>query len=164
MAIIDMHSLGLWDKFIKKNQILLTTTVINEATHYPRAGEVFPISLQPYIDDGKIREIMISAGQIKDVLDKVGVQVFEGLHDGEKECLAYVYGEKGVEFKFCTSDKVAVIAVVLLGHSDHLISLENLLRSCGLTPPIGFSDHHSEKRLRQYIKEGKAQRLREVDL
>jgi hypothetical protein len=56
----------------------------------------------------------------------------EGLHPGELEAIAILKKNPDESLRFCTADKVAIYALVLLNLEERLVSLEAVLREVGL--------------------------------
>ncbi len=77
------------------------------------------------------------------------------LDPGETESLIIL--ERIPELIFCTFDYAAIIAVVLLGMANRVISFETVLKKCGLSRRL--QRKHSEERFKRIIETAQLMRV-----
>lgn len=87
------------------------------------------INLQPYLAQAKIDVLDCEAPEVAQVRNQCCK--FAELHPGELESLA-ILNRTGEDAVFCTADRGAIRAAVMLDLAEKLVSLEELLRRSNL--------------------------------
>jgi hypothetical protein len=78
----------------------------------------------------------------------------DSVHEGELEALTVLRLWQGSRPRFCTADRLATVALCLLGLADAAISLEALLRDIGLSRDVGRR-WFSEAAMQSWLDEGR---------
>jgi len=136
---------------VEKADVSVASTVVGEADHYfdPVTGEKRRIDLQPYISSGKL------AVEQGDAVEMTRIQStcrrHLELHIGEVESIAVV-AANGV--KFCTAERAATKALVLLDLGHLAVSFEELLRRHGTAPKSKLKPHFLKSSMAKWLKEG----------
>lgn len=153
MVIIDAHHWGVWDKLVKRVQLVLPATIAGEAQFYKdKDGIRREIKLKKLIDNGVIDVKTISAAAVNKTTSKFDTVFAEGIHAGEKEALALIDHDITGECLFCSTDFAALKALAMLGYSDRGISLEKALDQLGLRQNL--PERGREEFFRAAITEG----------
>lgn len=135
----------MWETFISRVEVIVPATVArDEALFYSAAegGIPSPINLPLLIKDKKIKEAIATAEEMA-ALETIFDRVFiKGLDPGEAEAIALLYNGSIGDPKFCTADKAALQALAMINRRDLGISMEKILKECGLQKTIGsqFTD------------------------
>jgi hypothetical protein len=79
------------------------------------------------------------------------------LHDGEVEAIAILYADQSDGLLFCTSDKVPIRVLAMLGLSDSGVSFEEVLKTSGLSKPLPHE--YRTAYFDRYIVEGQTARI-----
>ncbi|UCG43326.1 MAG: hypothetical protein JSU73_01535, partial [candidate division WOR-3 bacterium] len=108
--------------------------------------------LQPYVDGGQIDIIDCEATELDPV--RAVSPLFARLDQGEIESLAVML-RPGQEVRFCTADKGAIRAAVMLGLVERAVSLEELLKQVGLSRDFSGRDdwQFSERRFQKAVRQ-----------
>jgi len=147
---IELHVMGIWDKFVASNQVILPSSVFQEASFYKdRKGRRHPTNLNRDLKDGKIQRRQATAIEIGSIQGRFDQALGPSLGLGELEGLAILQREKTPHMKFCTADAAAWWATVLLDLGDRLISCEEALKQSGLMRSV--HNKLSEKRFREKL-------------
>jgi hypothetical protein len=153
-VIIHACELGVWDRLVSINEITLAATIRRDETLYyyrPKTGEKVYLNLTT---DSRIQELSIEAESVDRIRRSLPRSI--DLHEGELESLAIICA--GPEkYRFCTADRAAIQALVLLDHAEQGLSFEKLLAGCGLTRKV--DPEYSEARFRWCIKQAAIERV-----
>ena len=151
-VIIDLHTLGLFEKIKKAYDICLTRNVFEEARYYRKDG------LEIDID---IKDVTIIIENIDlESLRKVHREAKEarlGIDPGESTSIAYLT-QTEEEITFCTCDQAAIKLISYMELERKSISLEKALQKAGYNEKKLYP-RHLEKIFKAYVKEGKALRI-----
>ena len=130
-VVIRLFELGIWDKLVTGTRITLAQQVFDQAQHYyePETMARKCINLQPYLDEARIDVLDCEAQEVAPVRSQCCK--FADLHPGELESLA-ILNRTGNDALFCTADRGAIRAAVMLDLTEKVISLEQLLQRVGL--------------------------------
>lgn len=159
-VIITAHEFDVWNALLQEADVAVTSIIAhNEALFFDRkTGSVpAPINLATLISQGVIPEISASVSDIKRVRTVFDEELNMALHDGEVEALAILYADESDSFLFCTSDKVAIRVLAMLGLSDSGVSFEEVLRTSGLLKSL--PPEYSTEYFNRYIAEGQTARI-----
>jgi hypothetical protein len=128
-VVIEAFRLGLWDALVARTEVHVARTIIGEANFYPDplTGQDRRIDLQSYIDQGKVTVLDPDEEALAQVSNTC--RRWLELHDGERSSLATLI-RLGGEYRFCTGDKAAIQALVLL----ELSGQSRVLRGRGMKP------------------------------
>ena len=146
-VIIDLHTLGLFEKISKAYDICLTRNVFEEARYYRKDG------LEIDID---IKDVTIIENIDLESLRKVHREAKEarlGIDPGESTSIAYLI-QAEEEITFCTCDQAAIKLISYMELERKSISLEKALQNAGYHEKKLYP-RHLEKTFKAYIKEGK---------
>ena len=150
-VVIDLHSLGLFEKINKAYDIYLTRNVFEEARYYKKDG------LKIEID---VKDITIIENIDLESLKKVQREAKEarlGIDAGEAMSIAYLT-QTEEEITFCTCDLAAIKLISYMELDQKSISLEKALRSAGYHEKKLYP-RHLEKTFKAAVKEGKTLRI-----
>lgn len=155
-VIIDLHRLGVWDQVVKRNQVSIPSIVLREEAFYYDDEQGIRHEIDIIKDAGTaFQEISATAVGMRDFIERFDSDVQEELHNGELEALTILQGDRDI--LFCTSDKMAIKAIAIMGSSSQGISLEELLTACGISKKLGYK--HTKEYFRKYISEGSLIRI-----
>ena len=144
-AVLELHRRDAWSALIQRRTIVVPSIVAyNESFYYERASQTIIIDLPLLIAGGKIQELEATPSEMRSVAAEFDRVFVEGLHPGELEALAILRKDLDDSLRFCTADKVAIYAIVLLNLEERIVSLEAVLREVGLSRPLSpeFMDAH----------------------
>jgi hypothetical protein len=149
-VVIELFRLGIWDRLLGAVPVSLASTVVDEAGHYydPDTGAKRIIDLQPYISDGRVT---VENGDVAEIVRIRDACKLLELHIGELESMAVV---ASADCHFCTADRAAAKAMVLLDLSEKALSLEGLLKRHGVQPKRKPRPHFSQAQMKSWLKEG----------
>ena len=130
-VVIGLFEIGIWEKLVDRTRVTLSQQVLDEAQHYYDSETMARkcINLQPYVDEAKIDVLACDAQEVAPVRSQCCK--FAILHPGELESLA-ILNRIGSDALFCTADRGAIRAAVMLDLAERVISLEELLVRVGL--------------------------------
>ena len=151
-VIMDLHTLGLFEKITKAYEVSVTRTVVDEAQYFKRGGNKHKIDIGgsvTVIDDVDIeslKEIQVEAKESQ-----------LGIDPGELESIAYL---STVEEKvtFCTCDKAAIKLISYMKLETKSISVEKAVKEAGYHEKNLFP-RHFEKMFKECVEDGKARRV-----
>lgn len=150
-VLIDLHSLGLFQRICKSYHVHLTRKVLEEVPFYKKQGAKYKIDISA---DVTIIEIGIeSLGKVQNEAKEARL----GIDPGESASIAYI-DETDKEITFCTCDKAALKLISYMNLEERSISVENALRNAGYREK-NLYPRHLEKSFKECIKEGKALRI-----
>ncbi|MBM4310825.1 MAG: hypothetical protein FJ119_07755 [Deltaproteobacteria bacterium] len=153
--IIELYKLGVWGHLISRVEVIVPATVArDEAFFYSNTegGIPSPINLPELIKTGAIKEAIATVEEMA-ALENVFDTVFiKGLDAGEAEAIALLYSGSIGEPKFCTADKAAIQALAMISRRDLCISMELILRDCGLQQNV--DSQFKEAFLKQWLDKG----------
>ena len=146
-VIIDLHTLGLFQKVSKAYDICLTRNVFEEARYYRKDG------LEIDID---IKDVTIIENIDLESLRKVHKEAKEarlGIDPGESTSIAYLI-QAEEEITFCTCDHAAIKLISYMELERKSINLEKALQNAGYHEKKLYP-RHLEKTFKAAVKEGK---------
>ena len=138
-VIIEAYALDVWNKLLDKIKAVVPSSVVQDEAFYfdkKKSGKRLAIDLNKFIDSGRILEVAATAIELQNLRKIFDDLTLEGLDPGELEALALLNSGRLKGAIFCTADKAAIRALALMGHFESGISMEELLRICGLQKPL----------------------------
>lgn len=139
-VVIEAHRVDVWGHLQELEAVAVPSIVAREeALFYSLECQAVPkaIHLPRLIQEGKILELHGMPEEL-DAVSQIFNRVFlEGLHEGEMEALALVLGGR-FDLKMCSGDKMAIQALSMVGRGDDGVSLQEVLRTRGLTRPLEY--------------------------
>ncbi len=153
--LIELHRLGIWEWAVRRAELVIPSIVVEQEAEFwdSEDGERKPIRLEPLIKQGKIRKAEADNEQMRDTAALFDPSLVDSVDPGELEALSILRSWEGSERpSFCTGDRLATIALCLLGFSSLAVSLEELLQRVGLTarPRPQFC----QDKMRRWVWEG----------
>jgi len=151
-VVIDLHSLGLFEKICRAYDVYVTQEVYEEATYFKKGGSKNPINIA-----GKV--IVIKDVELEG-LEKIEKEAKEArlvIDPGESTSIAYIY-QTDERMTFCSCDKAAIKLISYMELEQKAISLEKALRSAGYHGKKLYP-RHFEKTFKAAVNEGKALRI-----
>lgn len=151
-VVIDLHTLGVFDRISKGFAIHITKTVLEEVQYFKSGGKKTRI----HIDDcvTVIEDVALSNLQ---TVREEAKEARLGIDPGELESIACLTQEEE-NLIFCTCDQAAIKLLSFMNLDGRSISLEKALRSTGYQRR-NLYPRHLEKTFSEYIREGKALRI-----
>ncbi len=115
--IIDLHTLGLFEKINKSYDIFLTKAVFEEAIYYKKGGKRIDINIKnaTIIDDVDLESLR--------KVQKEAKEARLGIDPGESMSIAYLF-QTEEEIIFCSCDKAAIKLISYMQLEKKSISLE----------------------------------------
>jgi hypothetical protein len=134
--IILLFQHDLWNEVVKRCELILSETVIEEADFFVDSNGVeHGIDLQPDIQAGRIRVVAIMATEVAAFRAQFDPVYVQKLDDGETESLAYCLRE-GEPYRLCSSDAIVFKVMSVVDRSEQGVSLEEVLQAIGLARPL----------------------------
>lgn len=159
-VIIAAYELDVWNALLQETDVAVTSIIAHdEAQFFDSKIDAVPasINLTALINQGVIPEISASVSDIERVRTVFDKELNLDLHDGEVEAIAIIYADESDSFLFCTSDKIAIRVLAMLGLSDNGISFEEVLESIGLRKSL--PPEYRKEYFERYIAEGQTDRI-----
>jgi hypothetical protein len=129
--VIHLFELEVWDQIIKRFDVVLAQTVVDESDHYRDDEFAIEIDLQPYIDSGRVTVRELKPSQVEAYCNRFDASYIEKLDPGEAESLCLLEDDPGS--LICSADKIVWRVLGNLGMGERGISLEEMLGRAGLT-------------------------------
>ena len=134
-VVIVLCKLGLWGLVQEKCEVLLARTIFDEPFFYVNdLGDKVYFSLEEDLNAGRLKVFDVPPAEVIAFTSQ-----FSGLYKidaGEAEALTFLFKAKE-EHYICSADKVVFRILGSLMKGDQGLSLEHILRRCGLTKKIG---------------------------
>jgi hypothetical protein len=157
--VIRLHQLGLWDSVVERAELVLPEIIArNEAQYWTAEDGRRHIDLSSQERQKSIRIIDVDATELAATQAIFDASIRDSVHDGEMEALTVIRSWEGPLPRFCTADRLATIALCLLGFAETAVSLEKLLEHVGLGRTIG-PKWYRESAMQEWLKEGRARRI-----
>ena len=151
--ILELFRLGLWEVVIAKCDLTICRTVVEEARWASGESEDICIDLEAYEHDHRIRIEDVPLSRVKAFHDRFDLSYKALVHDGEKETLAFLWGESD-DWRICAADGGVFRALGVLGKSEQGVSLEKILADIGLARRLDWQ--FTEEFRRKYTSMGQA--------
>jgi len=150
-VIIDLHTLGLFERISKAYDICLTRNVFEEARYYKMGGAKIAIDIKDVtiIEDTDLESLRMVQGEAKEAR--------LGIDPGESTSIAYLI-QTEEQITFCSCDQAAIKLISYMELEQKSISLEKALRNAGYHEK-NLYPRHLEKTFKTYIEEGKTLRI-----
>jgi hypothetical protein len=132
--IIKLFQLGIWDKFVERYEVTITSIVASEAKWASQAYEDIKIDLSSYKEVKIIEPEPSVASAFYTKLPTAYKNDVE-VQDGEVQTLAFLCGSSG-DWLLCSADHVVFRILGLLRKGEQGISLEEALKQIGSQPGI----------------------------
>jgi hypothetical protein len=158
--VIALHSFGLWHEVTRSCDLVLPRVVATAETLFWRAssGERIPIDV---VADARANRIVLldcAPADLQGTLHLFDRATRGSVDPGELHALTQLRLWSGEDRpRFCSSDRMAVICLCLLGFSDLALSLESLLEEAGLGRAVEWK--HSTRAVETWVREGIRRRL-----
>lgn len=151
--IIKLFELGIWDEFIKKCDVTISRIVANQAKWASQEFEDIRIDLEPYEQQGLIKIIDLEPTLVKAFYDKFNLQYKAGIHDGEKETLAFLC-DSSENRLVCSADGAVFRVLGLLGKAEQGISLQEILQKIGVSTSEKLEWEYTKKFRDKWTRKG----------
>ena len=151
-VVIDLHTLGVFERISKGYAIHITKTVLEEAQYFKSGGKKTRIHIEDcvtVIEDVALSYLQSAREEAKEAR--------LGIDPGELESIACLMQEEG-NLIFCTCDQAAIKLLSFMNLEGSAISFEKALRSTGYQKRNLYR-RHWEKTFSQCIREGKILRI-----
>ncbi|MDI7260085.1 MAG: hypothetical protein QME90_09210 [Thermodesulfobacteriota bacterium] len=155
--VIDFLSLEVFDPLVKKHEIHVASTVINEIKYYKRGEEKFQIDFrEKYVTSNLVKELSATYEEMRDLLSKLPLIFRDTLDTGELESLTILYHRR--ELAFCSCDAAAIRVLPFLDLSERGISAESLLSMSGLTRK-NLNPNHTDDYFKTNLRKGEEEKI-----
>jgi predicted nucleic acid-binding protein len=150
-VVIDLHSLGLFEKMSKSYDLFVTREVFEEAKYYKKRHQKIPINIKEkvvIIDDIQVeflKEVRKEAREARLAIDT-----------GESTAIAYILQSES-DIALCLCDKAAIKLMAYMNLEQNGISMEKALKNAGHHTKL--YPRHLESTYKACINEGKALRI-----
>ena len=150
-VIIDLHTLGLFEKINKAYDINLTRNVFEEARYYKKDGvkidiDIKGVTIIENVDLESLKKVQEEAKEARLAMDP-----------GESTSIAYLT-QTEEEITFCSCDQAAIKLISYMELEQKAISLEKALRNAGHQGK-NLYPRHLEKTFKKCVQEGKTLRI-----
>ena len=154
--IIRLFRLGIWDTLIKRCEVTITRTVVEEAVHTGELGShgYIKFPFEQAAEEGLITIVDMDLGSVRTFLKNTGVYEKYAIDPGEAETLAFM-ASSSENFRVCTADGPVFSALGFLGKAEKGTSLEELLQKVGLKPSSQLEWRFTKRFREKYTKLGK---------
>lgn len=138
-VVIEVHQRSCWDGLLAATRTAVPSIVANnEARYFRTASGEQAIDLPALITAGRLQECSATLHQLNAIRGVFDDAFVESVDPGELEAFAVLRALNEEDpMLFCTCDRLAIHALALIGLSHRGISLEEVLRECGLSRPVG---------------------------
>jgi hypothetical protein len=135
--IIKLFELGIWDKFIKRYDVTIARTVVEQSIYKGEAEspDFIEYSFEEVAEQGLFRIIEVAPSRVKEFIDKFDISSKYAFDAGEDETLAYWFFE-GKEHQVCSSDQAVFNILGYLGKGELGLSLQEALERMGYSPNL----------------------------
>ena len=151
-VVIDLYSLGLFEKICRAYDVYVTQEVYEEATYFKKGGSKNPINIAD--------KVVVIKNVDLEGLEKVEKEAKEArlvIDPGESTSIAYI-NQTEERMTFCSCDKAALKLISYMELEQKAISLEKSLRDIGYHKRNLYQRHY-EKTFKAAVNEGKALRI-----
>lgn len=157
--VIELHRLSIWPEVTARAEIVLPGKVLDDEVVFWDAGDGVghPIHLQDSLDAGRIAVARAEPTDLASVAASFDPTVRERVDAGELEAITVLVRSATPAPEFCTADRMAAVALCLLGRSGLLVSLQRLLERIGLGRQLQW--RFSEQAMTQWREEGRTRHL-----
>jgi hypothetical protein len=134
-VIIIAHELGVWDQLVQMCSISVTETIIKEANlWFDEDGGQHVIDLESYVRQEQIDSISVDFSKVIEFRKRFSPTYHDRMDPGESETLAFVDSSDD-EWFYCSGDGIVFKVLGCLAKGHQGISLEEVLRRCGIGIP-----------------------------
>ena len=151
-VVIDLHTLGLFDRINKGFKIHITKTVLDEASYFKSGGARTKIDIRncvTIIENVAVEHLQTVRNEAKEAR--------LGIDPGEMEAIACLIQEdEGLIF--CTCDQAAIKLLAFMNREEKSVSTEKVLRDTGYQKK-NLYPRHWDKKFAECIREGKTLRI-----
>lgn len=151
-VIIDLHTLGLFDRINKSFEVCITKTVLDEALYFKSGGGKTEINVRnrvTVIENVAVEHLQAVRSEAKEAR--------LGIDPGEMEAIASLIQEDK-SLIFCTCDQAAIKLLAFMNLEGRSLSFEKALRSTGYQKK-NLYPRHWEKTFAECIRAGKTLRI-----
>ncbi len=151
-VIIDLHILGLFEKFTKTYDVYVTKTVLGEVPYFKRGNKKHKIDISDSVkviadvDIENLKDVQSEAKEARLTIDP-----------GELESIAYL-SIADEEVMFCSCDKDAIKLISYMELETKSISVEKAVKGAGHHEK-NLYPRHFDKTFKECIKNGKMLRI-----
>ncbi len=150
-VIIDLHSLGLFEKMSKSYSLFVTQEVLTEAKFYKRRNRKIPIKIgkkATAVENVKVEYLA--------AVQKEAREAWLAIDPGESTSIAYIL-QSEKDIALCLCDKAAIKLIAYMNLEKKAISLEKALKNVGHHKKL--YPRHLESAFKISIKQGKVLRI-----
>lgn len=153
-AVIWTFKTGVWDTLCSRFDVVVPSIIVRvEAVHWEDdEGRRHPIDLAAEVGAGKITEYEAHVAELTTTGALLHPDLRGRIQDGEREALTYLRTHRTAGVAFVTADGPAIEASVALDVSETAMSLESVLRSCGLTKAL--PERHRDSFVQRKLRDG----------
>lgn len=159
-VIITAFKDGLWTSLASRYRLIIPNIIVIESKYYTDSkGEKVNIDLGTEVDAKRIEVVETSPDELSVLYERFTDDFINATDIGELHALAYLYARKEQGLRFCTGDTPAIKAAAIMELTGTMVSLEKVLRECGLeTICKGLKPHFKDEALQRKLGEGFQQR------
>jgi hypothetical protein len=153
-AIIWAFKTQVWALLCERFDVVVPSIIVRvEAVHWEDGdGRRHPIDLAEEIRAGRITEYEAPLAELKATSALLHPDLRSRIQDGEREALTYLRTHETKGVAFVTADGPAIEAAVALDVSEAAMSLESVLRCCGITKTL--PERHRDSFVRRKLHDG----------
>ena len=151
-VVIDLYSLGLFEKICRAYDVYVAQEVYEEATYFKKGGSKNPINIADKV-------IVIKDVELEG-LEKVEKEAKEArlvIDPGESTSIAYI-NQAEERMSFCSCDKAAIKLISYMELEQKSISLEKALKTTGYHGKKLYP-RHLERTFKAAVNEEKTLRI-----
>ena len=151
-VVIDLHTLGAFDRISKGFEICMTRSVLEEARYFKSSG----VKTRIQISDRVTVVEDVAVAHLQAVQEEAKTARLS-IDPGESESIASLIQEEQ-DLIFCTCDQAAIKLLAFMNLEGRSISFEKALRSTGYQKK-NLYPRHWEETFSECVREGKALRI-----
>ncbi len=153
-AVIWAFKACAWDTLCNRFEIVVPSIIVRrEAVYWEDSeGHRHPIDLVAEAEAGRITEYEATMSELARTAALLHPELRARVDAGEREALTYLRTHETDGVAFVTADGAAIEASVALDVSETAMSLDAVLRSCGLTKVL--PEHHRDGFVKRKIDDG----------
>lgn len=151
---------GFWKALALRYQLVIPSVIVEESQYYTDSNRSqTQIDLKAEIAAKRLEVVETCPEELALLYRRFKSDFIDSTDPGELHALGYLYSRRDQGIRFCTGDTPAIKAAAIMGLTETMVSLEVLMRECGLAGKIRtLGPHFKADTLQRKLGEGLQQR------
>ncbi len=161
--VIELHRLALWQAVAERAELIVPAYVAGQETQYWKRedGSRPVIELGSDAAAGSITLADCDAAELLTTMNLFDTAIQQSIDAGELHALVLLRRWTDEESpRFCTGDRMATVALCLMGFARRAVALEMLLGELGLNHAVRAQ--FSSARMELWLRDGQLRRLQSM--